>query len=246
MPTSGSTQISTILQLAQNISPTSILDIGIGLGKYGFLCREYLDVSNERLSRSEWTTTINGIEIFERYRNPVWGYYYDAVYIGDALTSLGDMANVDLVLLIDVIEHLPKDEGELLLRRCLSTGKYVLFSTPRLYHEQDEVFGNAHEVHRSHWSTRDLKRMRVPMVVFPNSAHLICLLSDARIPPSVSGFETLVYDWANIIRVDLRMAYRRLPRQFRPPLRGLWRLTAVLSGSIRRHAGLRRLLRRAP
>ena len=71
MPTSGSTQISTILQLAQNISPTSILDIGIWLGKYGFLCREYLDVSNERLSRSEWTTTINGIEIFERYRNPV-------------------------------------------------------------------------------------------------------------------------------------------------------------------------------
>jgi hypothetical protein len=47
MPTSYYVQISTTIQIIQDINPKSVLDVGAGFGKYGVLCRKMLDFEKE-------------------------------------------------------------------------------------------------------------------------------------------------------------------------------------------------------
>ena len=44
MPTSLYTQITKILDAIVHTNPQSVLAIGTGFGKYGLLCREYLEL----------------------------------------------------------------------------------------------------------------------------------------------------------------------------------------------------------
>lgn len=80
MPFSYSNQLSTIIGFAEQQNPESILDIGIGMGQYGFLLRTNLenvnlfeiDGSNARQrSRVQWKVRIDGIEGFAGYITPV-------------------------------------------------------------------------------------------------------------------------------------------------------------------------------
>jgi len=72
MPSSQIANISTITGWIAEIQPASILDVGVGFGKYGVLAREYTDVRAGRYRRGEWKVTIDGIEIYSPYYNPIW------------------------------------------------------------------------------------------------------------------------------------------------------------------------------
>jgi Methyltransferase domain len=64
----------------------------------------------------------------------------------------------DLVVLCDVIEHLPKKQGYELLDRCEQlTSKYVLLQTPNGFLEQGPEFGNEHQKHLSGWFPHDFE-----------------------------------------------------------------------------------------
>ena len=54
MPSSQHYHISKIMDLIININPMSILDIGTGFGKYGVLCREYLELWDGRHNYSQF------------------------------------------------------------------------------------------------------------------------------------------------------------------------------------------------
>lgn len=43
MPFSQSSQISAIVQFGEELKPASILDVGVGMGQYGFLFRTNLE-----------------------------------------------------------------------------------------------------------------------------------------------------------------------------------------------------------
>ena len=90
MPTSNPKIISPILDYISKNTPASVLDIGIGFGKWGALIREYTDVIHYRFYQEEWQVLIHGIEIHDRYRNPNW-QHYQLVYIGDACDMVGKL-----------------------------------------------------------------------------------------------------------------------------------------------------------
>lgn len=150
MPTSHPEVISTVMDIVVRTRPKSVLDIGVGFGKNGMLCREYLDVWQGRYPTNEkWQVRIDGIEIFPEYRNPIWEYIYDNIIIGNIMDHLDILKNYELVLFIDVIEHLSKDDGMAVLDAI--TGSYIV-STPRaLYRTDQGAFGNEHERHISRW-----------------------------------------------------------------------------------------------
>ena len=54
MPFSHFTQLNTILELITLTDPMSMLDIGVGFGKYGVLAREYLELRDGREAYSPW------------------------------------------------------------------------------------------------------------------------------------------------------------------------------------------------
>jgi hypothetical protein len=163
MPTSHYLQINEIIQIVRHVAPSSVLDIGIGYGKYGMLLREYLKFWAPIDDLNIRTGTIDGIEAFESYITPGQKHYYDSIYIGNALDVLPNLPHYDLILLIDVLEHLDAEAGNRLLTLCQKKASHVLISTPIKMNVQGTIYGNDYEVHRYQWKSKDFERL-------PNSA----------------------------------------------------------------------------
>jgi len=158
LPTSQLNQVPQIIELILFTNPEKMLDVGVGFGKYGFLSREYLELWDDKrrysnwTNRSNWTKRIDGIEVFKEYLTPVHNFVYDNVYIGNALDILPTIGIVyDLILLIDVLEHLNYDEGLNLLELCKDKARNILISTPKDIGSQEVIVGNPYETHKFQW-----------------------------------------------------------------------------------------------
>jgi SAM-dependent methyltransferase len=156
MPTSSFDHVSSVMHIIEQAQPGSILDVGVGFGKWGILCREMLEAKHGRLQPADWRLRIDGIEIHAGYENPLWHLAYGHIFRGDATALIDDMDQYDLIVAGDVIEHLDKDAGKELLRKLVQHGKLVVVATPRGYMEQGELLGNEYEAHRSGWEAQDL------------------------------------------------------------------------------------------
>jgi 2-polyprenyl-3-methyl-5-hydroxy-6-metoxy-1,4-benzoquinol methylase len=181
MPTSVYYQIPIILEIVIALDPDTILDIGAGTGKYGFLIREYLEIwgagaNAEPYGKQHWKRRIDAIEAFEPYLTPVHEYVYDHIYVGDAAQLVPQIEEqYDLILLIDVLEHLEKSIGECLLRHLLQKSRSILLSVPSKLGRQPDLWGNPFEVHRSQWTEKDLKDI-APCRFIKKTTKLICIM----------------------------------------------------------------------
>jgi hypothetical protein len=88
MPSSHRYQINEICELIATSDPKSVLDIGVGFGKYGFLSREYLELWDGRERYHEWRRQIDGIEAFKEYLTPIHKLIYNEVFVGNVLEVL--------------------------------------------------------------------------------------------------------------------------------------------------------------
>ncbi len=70
MPSSHFGQLNEIVELIKLSKPKSVLDIGVGFGKYGVLAREYLELWDEGKKYNDREIRIDGIEAFEKYITP--------------------------------------------------------------------------------------------------------------------------------------------------------------------------------
>ncbi len=159
MPTSAPYAIPVVMNAVRQLQPQSILDIGVGFGKYGLLFREYLDLWNaEKLAetkREAWTTRIEGIEIFPDYLTPVHDFVYDKIHIGDAIDIIDGLGQYDLIFMGDVLEHFEKRRGTMLVRKLYDhADKCVLLTYPTIVDLRGGLLGNQAEAHLSTW-TRD-------------------------------------------------------------------------------------------
>ena len=163
MPISRPDNIPIVISEVIKLNPKSILDVGIGFGIYGVLFRACTDIRLSELTPSrykKWEVKIDGIEIFESYRNSNYDNY-NHIYYGSALTVLGnlivDELSYDLIYLGDIIEHFDKKSGFYLLRLCKKLGKNIIISTPKYFRPQTDVLGNEHEKHLSLWTKEDFE-----------------------------------------------------------------------------------------
>lgn len=176
MPTSHWNQLNEIMDMVVLISPKSILDVGVGFGKYGFLSREFLELRDSEVEYGKWKRTIDGVEAYEGYLTPVHEHIYDEIFIGDAVELVPNLEKkYDLVLLIDVLEHLDRGEGEKLLDACIGRSGHVIVSTPKNIGGQKDSHDNPYEVHRSQWTKADFARFPGKFFV-PNYNSIICYI----------------------------------------------------------------------
>lgn len=170
MPFSQSSQISTIVGYARQLQPGSVLDVGTGMGQYGFLLRTNLENVNlfdvdgssaRQRPRSQWALRIDGIEGYATYLTPVHEYAYNQVLVGNAMDLLPTLADrsYELVLAIDILEHLSAADGRAFLAHCKRiASRAVLVSTPKVFVPQD-VPANPLENHRSLWTESELQQL---------------------------------------------------------------------------------------
>ena len=176
VPTSSHHQLDQIVHTFRVLEPTSVLDIGIGFGKYGLLAREYLDVSGHEHDRQygDFRTRIDGVEAFAEYVLPHHRSIYDHIYVGNALDVVPKLEHhYGLVLLIDVLEHFSRDEGLSLLNALAEHAENILVSVPCPYMEQGgDAYGNEYERHRYEWGRGDFTFL-TPRMTMQNVHSLI-------------------------------------------------------------------------
>jgi len=154
--------ISNVVEEIVKTQPKTILDIGIGFGKWGFLSREYLDCWRDKIYPNTWQIKIIGIEIWRPFADQLpWNrLFYDDIYIGDAYEIIDKIdENFDLIIANDVLEHLEKDRGLILLDKILNkTDKKAIVNVPIGEGWLGNVIldNNPYEAHKAVWSSNDL------------------------------------------------------------------------------------------
>jgi hypothetical protein len=74
------------------------------------------------------------------------------------MNCLDMVRSYDLVLIIDVIEHLSRSDGLALLEAV--QGNYIV-TTPAYWSKQGTCFGNKHETHISQWTPHDFFQSKI-------------------------------------------------------------------------------------
>jgi len=149
MPSSNLAVAPTILALAAEAPHERILDVGPGHGKYAVLCREYLSGVRVVDAVEAWAPYVKdfGLECL-----------YDDVVIGDVMDlPPAFFLDYDLVLMVDVLEHLDHADGERFLQ---SVGPRVIVSTPANFFQNPEYEEVPPEKHRSLWTLDEMKAVR--------------------------------------------------------------------------------------
>jgi len=154
-------------------NPTSVLDVGIGYGKWGFLCREYLESWQDRVFPTQWQVKITGVEAFSEYVNrlPWLNQIYDRIYVRRIQDVCDVLASHELVIAGDVIEHLEKRAANRVLETLKRKAtKRFLLSIPLGpgWLDNKVIAGNEFEQHRSEWSKDDVEDLLGPASGFWN------------------------------------------------------------------------------
>jgi hypothetical protein len=160
MATSRAGYLGDLCQLVVSKRPRRILDIGVGFGKNGFLCREYSELwgGHHRLPPDEWETTIDGIEAHGEYLHAWQFAIYSTIIIGDALEVLPTLDDYDLIVATDVLEHFNSADAVAMLDLIRDKSRHFLVTTPDRFLAQGAVAGNEYERHRCHLDKRLLRR----------------------------------------------------------------------------------------
>lgn len=186
MPLSNPWHLPAVLHFVSAVRPKRILDVGVGMGTYGFMIRQHMDIARERLSPSQWELVIDGLEIFEPYRNPLWEFAYNSIHVGDARKTLPQRGAYDVIVCNDVLEHLPKPEAAALAEEMLKHAPVVIVTTPNFDCPQENWGGNEAERHLCLLRADDLPQVVVKqdtsvtsLFVLSQSAEHIALLERA-------------------------------------------------------------------
>lgn len=157
MPSSRPETISHICLRILGINPTSILDVGVGFGKWGFLSREYTDIRWGRYNRDSWKTVIDGIEVFNTYITDLQKLIYNNIFIGNVMEVLPNLMVYELIIANDIIEHFEKEESKKLISLIELKSKRSIITTPNGFSQQGVYLGNAWERHLCGWTKEELK-----------------------------------------------------------------------------------------
>jgi len=163
MPTSTIAHITDAVRHIILTNPQSILDIGVGYGRWGYLSREVLDAGHAKYKPEDWEVRIEGIEIFEPYILDHQRFLYNKIHIGNAFDVIDGLGEFDLIIAGDVLEHLERDKAEQLLRKIFNRAqKGFILNLPigqewlRDFSDHD----NIHESHLSAWELSDFQGLR--------------------------------------------------------------------------------------
>ena len=162
MGTSNWQNISYCVNLIRKINPESILDIGAGFGRWGILCREFLEVWDGGNYSGKWDRKINAVEIFDNYLKPYHNYFYNNIYKQNATDYFKEnKEQYDLIIFGDVIEHFEKQVAEKLIEDSLAVSKYILINIPIGKNwEQGIENDNIYETHKSVWYYSDFRKYK--------------------------------------------------------------------------------------
>ena len=127
----------------------SVLDVGCGRGMLGCLLRIYRE-----------PTRLIAVDTFRPYLDFVekLGIYDSVLQLDVSKSKLPfEEKEFDIVLCLEVIEHLKKEEGLRLLSELERVSKRVIVSTPGIFRNQRLFDGNVNQAHLSYYHVKEFE-----------------------------------------------------------------------------------------
>ncbi|MEM2105329.1 MAG: class I SAM-dependent methyltransferase [Candidatus Bathyarchaeia archaeon] len=132
------------------IETNSLIDVGCGRGIIGALARIYRNPKR-----------LVGVDVFRPYLNFCSCHsLYDELYNHDLTKTplFFRDKEFDVATCIEVLEHIPKSDGEKLLNELERIAKKVIITTPNGLLPQKPLDGNPFQRHVSYWSVKDFTK----------------------------------------------------------------------------------------
>ncbi len=155
MPTSDAEGKDWSLDWFRYHLPNTVTDVGPGEGTYAKLFRP--------VHEGVWWTAI---EVHKPYvakyklKSTKTRRMYDEIHVEDVRESEDHLFYRDLVILGDVLEHMPRGSAVNLLETIVAAGAWnILVSVPIVESVQGEVDGNPHEAHLHQWDADDMDQV---------------------------------------------------------------------------------------
>jgi hypothetical protein len=229
MPSSRVCTTPYVISVIKQLQPNSILDVGVGFGKWGYLFREYTDIilsqdDPERYQKENWKVRIDGIEAYSAYLHEGHDFIYDKIYEGNAGELMGTLGKYDVIFFGDVIEHFSLEVGRQLIRTALGhSNDCVMLTTPKYDTHQEELSGNPLEKHLSLWTPEEFRLAGPCVIALADRATYVVAYpiaggrtfqlrrEKAWVPESI---------WCKKIRSIYRPLKSGIKRIFRPAIKG--------------------------
>jgi predicted TPR repeat methyltransferase len=127
----------------------SILDLGCGRGIAGWFFNQSHD------------HRMTGVDVFKPYlKEAKTSGYYQKLVESDVTKFPIAKESYDVILLFQVLEHLPKKEGIALLKKMTrGARKAVIVTLPHGECEQEDYEENKYQKHLSSWMVKDLENL---------------------------------------------------------------------------------------
>jgi len=168
MPTSAYQNTAYVLEFVCGLEPKSVLDVGAGFGRWGFLCRCHAAGGHSLTAQPDQSLRIDGIEGYPGNISPIYQAVYDNTYEGDARELVPSLGAYDVIICGDMIEHLDKDEAWALIKEMRQhAAKALVLALPFGNCPQEAIYGNELEVHRSVWGRADFAGSGARIRTFP-------------------------------------------------------------------------------
>ncbi len=146
MPTSAPLKNEDLYEWVQELSPKDIIDLGAGDGQ-----------TMRPLNNA--AAHITGVEGYAPY---IRNYGLTDIYDDTLHRDIRDvefnqlLKRVNLLTCLDVLEHIPACEAEVILGRAAQSIESIIVSIPLDEYPQGPVHGNQLECHRASWSESDI------------------------------------------------------------------------------------------
>ncbi len=141
-----------VLRELPEISHMSVLDCGCARGVWGYLLRS---------EKNGFKASITGLDRYYPYMSFCKTFrVYDNLVKADIRYLPFKDGVFDIALAVEVIEHLEKKDGAILLRELERVCKdKIILTTPNGFWKQGALGGNRLEIHRSGWKAKELQKL---------------------------------------------------------------------------------------
>ena len=150
MPTSDVEGKDWAKDAIKRLDPGTVVDVGPGEGTYVKLARD-VTPDCRWIAVEAWAPYIPTFGLWDLYD---WVIVSDIRHV-DPYTIVRDP---DLVIIADVLEHMDQLEAKGVLARMKDWAHNILVSVPLAHHDQGAEGGNWFEIHREHWTARQMRR----------------------------------------------------------------------------------------
>ncbi|MBP7734985.1 MAG: hypothetical protein KA369_03340 [Spirochaetes bacterium] len=203
MPSNNLSSIFDIIETIRQVNASSILDIGVGFGKWGLLIREYFDLRpHKKKGYDDWSIQLDGIEANEKYLTPVHDYIYNNVFIGEAIDILSNNnLYYDLIIAIDILEHFTKQKGLEFIKLCRNRCRTLFINTPNIYYKLQREYYNQYMLHLSGWDAEDFIKAEA-RYIWHSGLYVLALFTDDNVDlPLESNIQKYIFEESDIIKI---------------------------------------------